>query len=1126
MTRACAVLCSVLTITLVVLAQQNQEPQIRTGIFRGRKVTYQVIHGKNIYQGDIVLDHVDEPNPSGVGNGIGIVYASNMWPKVGNVFEIPYTITSGDQKVTNSIATFNTIFSGFMQWVPRTNETDYVDFNLDVNDHSQVCNSSEGRVGGKQEIGGSIDCTDQLHEMGHAVGIWHEQSRSDRNSYVNITYSNIIKILQPNFDQLQDNAQDIGFYDYASTMEYGAYTFSKNGKPTIETIPPGIPLVSASPGYSAGDIDNIRRTYGAAPTAVTVTSNPVGLQVTVDGSVITTPQTFNWALNSTHTLSAPTTVQTLNSTPYIYGRWNDNTAASHTITVTPGNGLTSQPATSPAVTVYSANFSMLVPYTSSVFPVGTGTISATPAAQAFPGGTGIYYVARQPVTITATPNAGQNFYAFINSPFWLPYSLSVNPKNFNAPDDGNGINLQALFTSSPVYTVTSNLSDPAIGVLIDGGFWYAPKNLSAFYDSGWNAGSVHSIGAFDPEIPWATTFKYPFVSWSDSGTLTHDITVPANSTTYTATFGAQYQLADFANQPCAATLNVTPPAPLGDGFYDSGTQLTFSETPLAGWTFTGWQHDLTGTQSPKNLTVNDEIYVTADYNTVSTPISVSSLSPSSATAGGSGFTLTINGAGFTANSVVFVNNTFRAITFVNSGRVTVPVTAADIATAGAIQVFIQNFPSGATCAAFAAKPFFVLAGTGTSATVSPTSLTFAKQAAGTISASQSVTLTNTGSNPLTIGSIAASGNFAQSNNCPGSLAASSSCTINVTFNPSLVGVVTGALTLIDNAGSSPQVVALSGTGVIPLTFKPANLNLGSVAVGHSATKNVTLLNNQSSPLNLAASASANYSITGGSCGATLAGGAQCTISITFQPTVNGVVAGGLSISDSSPLSPQVLALTGTGTGGPAAPLKFSPAKAAFKLVAVGSTGSKVLTVTNSTASALTINSFAGSGNFSAAGSGATPCGGPLAAGAHCTLTVTFAPSILTTIKGGIAIATTAPGSPQVLGASGTTIAAVTLAPVSLTFPAQAVGTTSASQTVTLKNNASTAVTIASLVASGDYAAVPGGATPCGSSVAAGASCTFNVTFTPNVSGTISGAATVNHNAPLGPTVLKLTGTGQ
>ena len=208
------------------------------------------------------------------------------------------------------------------------------------------------------------------------------------------------------------------------------------------------------------------------------------------------------------------------------------------------------------------------------------------------------------------------------------------------------------------------------------------------------------------------------------------------------------------------------------------------------------------------------------------------------------------------------------------------------------------------------------------------------------------------------------------------------------------------------------------------------------------------------------------------------------------------------------------------------PLKFAPAKASFKLTAVGSTATKVITVTNVSGSSLTIGALTGSGNFSAVGSGATPCSGALAANAKCTLTVTFAPTIPATIKGGVAIATSAAGSPQALGASGTTVLAVTLAPASLTFAAQAVGTTSAPQTVTLKNNATAVLTIGSIASSGDYAVAAGGGTPCGATVPAGATCTFNVTFTPNATGAISGAATVNHNAPLGPAVLKLTGTGQ
>jgi len=115
--------------------------------------------------------------------------------------------------------------------------------------------------------------------------------------------------------------------------------------------------------------------------------------------------------------------------------------------------------------------------------------------------------------------------------------------------------------------------------------------------------------------------------------------------------------------------------------------------------------------------VNDEIYLTADFNTVATPISVSSLSPASAVAGGTGFTLTINGAGFTATRLrSSITHSDRLLC--ELGQVDVPVSASDIATPGAIQVFVENFPNGASCAAFSAKPFFVLNGVGTSAGIS------------------------------------------------------------------------------------------------------------------------------------------------------------------------------------------------------------------------------------------------------------------------------------------------------------------------------------------------------------------------------------------------------------------------
>src|SRR5689334_7714715 len=144
--KRAAVFCLILA--SCAFAAATNKPKVRSGIYRGRKVTYMVANGKNIFEGDIILERVDHPDPSRpVGDGIGIVYPSNLWPKVGSVYQIPYTITSGGQNVTNSITAFNNTFAGFMEWVARTNETDYVDFNLDPNDHSGVCNSSVGRVG-------------------------------------------------------------------------------------------------------------------------------------------------------------------------------------------------------------------------------------------------------------------------------------------------------------------------------------------------------------------------------------------------------------------------------------------------------------------------------------------------------------------------------------------------------------------------------------------------------------------------------------------------------------------------------------------------------------------------------------------------------------------------------------------------------------------------------------------------------------------------------------------------------------------------------------------------------------------------------------------------------------------
>ncbi len=397
--------------------------------------------------------------------------------------------------------------------------------------------------------------------------------------------------------------------------------------------------------------------------------------------------------------------------------------------------------------------------------------------------------------------------------------------------------------------------------------------------------------------------------------------------TYTANLTPNYYVADYVLEGiCAGTINVTPGS-TENGYYPAGSLLSFAQTPASGLDFTGWVYDLSGTGSPQNLAVNDEVLVAADYNVTTTRLAITSLSPASVAAGGGSFTLTINGAGFTKNTYVYINGLYRAIAkFVSVTQVTIPLTAADIATPGAFQVAVGNFNS-AGCGPYVPTTFYVLIGSGggaPAATLSPKTLAFASVAAGTTSVSKTVTLTNSGTGALSIGSIVASGDFSQTNNCSNSLAAKSNCTVNVTFNPSSLGAITGALTFTDNAATSPQLVKLTGTGIIPLTFSPTSLTFSSTAVGQTSSKSVTVTNKQATTISLNPVVSSVYSITGGTCGSSLTGGGSCTITVTFAPQYKGSIKGALAINTNSAFSPQIIALTGTGSGGPTVPLGFSP----------------------------------------------------------------------------------------------------------------------------------------------------------------------------------------------------------
>ena len=204
---------------------------------------------------------------------------------------------------------------------------------------------------------------------------------------------------------------------------------------------------------------------------------------------------------------------------------------------------------------------------------------------------------------------------------------------------------------------------------------------------------------------------------------------------------------------------------------------------------------------------------------------------------------------------------------------------------------------------------------GGAVTLSRTALTFAKQVVNTTSTAKTITLTNSGTIPLVFNNVTISGNFAvSSNTCGATLAVGMKCKISVAFTPAQLGPLTGTLTIADNAANSPQTVALSGSGVFPVTLTPVSAVYPKRTVGTtSPAKTFTLTNYQTIPLdNIALNTTGDFAVSATTCTSTLPARGKCKISVTFTPQAAGTRTGQLNVSDNADNSPQTAGLTGTG----------------------------------------------------------------------------------------------------------------------------------------------------------------------------------------------------------------------
>ena len=234
---------------------------VKTGITNDGKTRFEIRSGYAIVEGDIVFGTVNnDGEPTIISRGVGRPSGLDRWAD-GIVYyqKSPEFSAEDAEKVDQAVAHWDLLSS--LKFVERTAElaetqTDYINFQP-----AGGCASWVGRIGGEQEIWVGEVCSvgSVIHEIGHAVGLFHEHTRTDRDSFITVQWDNIVSGKEFNFDILEAGAEDLGSYDYDSVMHYGEGFFSRNGQPTILT-PDGI-QVGQRIALSQNDLESVNEMY-------------------------------------------------------------------------------------------------------------------------------------------------------------------------------------------------------------------------------------------------------------------------------------------------------------------------------------------------------------------------------------------------------------------------------------------------------------------------------------------------------------------------------------------------------------------------------------------------------------------------------------------------------------------------------------------------------------------------------------------------------------------------------------------------------------------------------------------------------------------------------------------------
>jgi hypothetical protein len=316
----------------------------------------------------------------------------------------------------------------------------------------------------------------------------------------------------------------------------------------------------------------------------TITTNPLGLQITVDGTTFTAPQTFGWVQGSSHTFSV-SSPQGGTGSRYVFASWSDGGAQTHTVTI---------PSSS---TTYTASFTTQYSLTASASPSGGGTVS--------PSGVN-WYNSDQIVSVSATASAGYSFSSWTGD-----QSGSTNPISLTMSGEKS---ITGNFTQNQ-YTLTVSISPSAGGSVTK-----SPNKSTYVY------GDQVTLTA-------AANAGYTFGSWSGDTTGTTSpttITINSNKAVMANFTQNQYTLTVSVNPSGGGSVTKSP----NKSTYVYGDQVILTATANSGYSFGSWSGDASGTASPANVTVNSNKAVTANFTAIAETVST----PTTPTGSGSGVT--------------------------------------------------------------------------------------------------------------------------------------------------------------------------------------------------------------------------------------------------------------------------------------------------------------------------------------------------------------------------------------------------------------------------------------------------------------------------------------------------------